>query len=409
MIKVFTTFLALALGLTLYAQTRTTVIIGATIHIGNGKIINNGALVFEQGVITSVEEKLGSRPKDALYIDATGKHIYPGLILLNTFIGLNEIDAVRATRDYHETGELNPNVRSLIAYNTDSKLTPTALYNGVTHMQVVPSGGLISGKSCVVKTVANNWEDAAVLQEDGMHLKWPEAQNTPVKTEQADKIFADKKTLNDLFTDAKAYVETSTNINLKYKAIKPVLSGQQNLYIHVYSAKGIKEALDFVSQHQLPKVVLVTSHVSTNYAQTIATAKVGVIINQVHSLPQFNHSDVDAPFKAAYTLMQQGVKVAIGMPGSWESRNVMFNAGTCAGYGLTTEQALQLVTKNAAEIIGVGNSTGTLEPGKQANVIITNGDVLDMRTNQLEQVFIEGIGVDLNNEQTRLYQKYQKR
>ncbi|MCG9881537.1 MAG: amidohydrolase, partial [Bacteroidia bacterium] len=152
-------------GSTLNAQT--TIISGATIHVGNGQIIENGVLVIEKNKIVEVGSSQKNLYKNATVIEAKGKHIYPGLIALNNIMGLNEIDAVRATRDYQEQGEFNPNVRSAIAFNTDSKILPTALYNGVLYTQAVPQGGVISGSSALLKVKAWIWENALVLNEDG--------------------------------------------------------------------------------------------------------------------------------------------------------------------------------------------------------------------------------------------------
>jgi len=407
MIKLFQLFF-IALN-TVCVLAQTTVITGGTIHIGNGTVINNGALVIELGKILRVENKLGIVPKNATFIDATGKHLYPGLILLNTTLGLNEIDAVRATRDFNETGEINPNVRAIVAYNTDSKVTPTALYNGVTHMQVVPAGGLISGKSCVVKTQAFNWEDAAVLQEDGVHINWPEiniyAKN---KAEQIEKKQDEINLINQTFFEAKAYLESADYINLKYKSLQPVLLGKQQVYIHATTSQSIKEAIDFFVLHQIRQPVLVSNHLSVSYIPALVANRISVILNLVHSLPQFGHSDVDAPYKAVATLLNNGVNVAVGMSGSWESRNVMFTAGTCATYGITKEQALQTITLNAAKVLGFDSQMGTLEVGKNAHILIANGDILDMKSNQLDKIFIDGLEVDLTNHQTELYNKYQK-
>lgn len=155
------------------AQNNTTIITNAIIHVGNGEVIEKGVLVMENGIIKEVGLKLKNLYKNARIIDAAGKHLYPALIGMNNIMGLNEIDAVRATRDYNEQGEFNPNVRAIIAYNTDSKILPTAMVNGILYTQVVPQGGIISGSSSLMKIKADNWEDAAVKTDEGVHLNWP--------------------------------------------------------------------------------------------------------------------------------------------------------------------------------------------------------------------------------------------
>lgn len=396
----------------LSAQKIPVVIQGGTIHIGNGQIINNGLIAFDGGKIVFVDSVMKSSYKNARIVDAKGKHIYPGLILLNTILGLNEIDAVRATRDYDETGEINPNVRTIIAYNTDSKLTPTALFNGVLYMQVIPQGGLVSGKSCVVKTQAMNWEDAAVKQEDGVHINWPEANRFAGNiAEQETRLSNQRNKLHQLFKETAQYRIKPVNapVNLKLQAMVAVLEGSQCLYIHTANAKGILEALTFAQVHKVPKVVLVTNENAVAVAEEIKKANASVIINNVHSLPAYAHSAVDQPFKTVAQLLEKGVLVAIGQSGSWESRNVMFNAGTCAAYGINREQALKLITLNAATVLGVETKLGTLETGKQASLIVVEGDILDMKSSRITNAFIDGEELDIENDQTELYKKYSKR
>lgn len=394
-----------------FAQQVPVIIQGATIHVGNGKVISNGIIAFDSGKLVLVDSIMRSSYKNARVINATGKHIYPGLILLNTYLGLNEIDAVRATRDYNETGEINPNVRSLIAYNTDSKVVPTAKFNGITHMQVVPQGGLVSGTSCVVKTEANNWEDAAVVAEDGVHMNWPEINHyTNNKSEQQKRISEQQEKLHELLIATKQYANKSAQaeVNLRLQAMQGVLNGSKKLYIHANTPKGILEVIAFGKFHQLSNVVIVTGSESYLVADEIKQSGYPVIVNLIHSLPAHNQTDVDQPYKTVAQLVNKGIVTSIGFSGSWESRNVMFTAGTCAAYGITPEQALQLVTQNAAQLCGA-TQLGTLEVGKSATLVISEGDILDMRTSQVVQIFIDGVEASMNNSQTELYKKYSER
>ncbi|MFN7312327.1 MAG: amidohydrolase family protein [Bacteroidota bacterium] len=392
-----------------YAQQIPVVIKGATIHIGNGRIINNGYVAFDSGKIVFVDSVMRNSYKNARIIDATGKHVYPGIVLLNTYLGLNEIDAVRATRDYAETGEINPNVRSLIALNTDSKVTPTAKINGVTYMQVVPQGGLISGTSCVVKTEAWNWEDAAVAAADGIHLNWPELNYFSEHIEEQQKhIEENLKKMTQFFNEAAQYNQLikPESINLRYAAMKDVFSGKSRLYFHANNIKSIHQIIAFIKANKIANPVLVSSGELATVADELKQQRIPVVLDIVHRLPAYNHSDIDQPYKTAYQLMSKGVKVALGYTGSWESRNVMFHAGTCAAYGLSKEQALQLITQNAAEICGLDTRIGSIESGKMASIIITEGDILDMKSSKVEQLFIEGVEVSTTNHQTELYKKF---
>jgi imidazolonepropionase-like amidohydrolase len=399
------------LALAAHAQQIPVIIKGATVHIGNGKTMNNAYVAFDSGKIVFVDSIMRNSYKNARIIDATGKHVYPGLYLLNTYLGLNEIDAVRSTRDYNETGEINPNVRSLIAYNTDSRVVPTAKFNGITYMQVVPQGGLVSGTSCIVKTEAMNWEDA-VLNEDGIHINWPEINHYAKDPKEQQKYLTEQQAkLVTLFAEAKQYQFKSDNdeTNLRLQAMQDLFKQRKVLYVHANSAKGILEAMQFIKQHQPIKSTLVTGSDAHLVADEIKQSNIPVIVNLIHSLPNRNHHDVDQPYKTTAQLFNKGILVSIGFSGSWESRNVMYTAGTCAAYGISPEQALQLITENAAKITGNDKSTGTIEVDKNATLIITEGDVLNMKESTLIHAFINGEEFNLENTQTELYKKYSKR
>jgi imidazolonepropionase-like amidohydrolase len=399
--------------LTAGAQQVPVIIQGATIHVGNGQVIENGYFGFADGKIFLCSDKLDAMYKNATLIDGKGKHIYPGIICMNNVMGLNEVDAVRATIDSRETGEINPNVRSVIAYNTDSKVTPTALNNGILFTQAIPGGGLISGSSSLMRTAGWNWEDAAYRTDDGIHLNWPEAmsyRNWWVEQGDAQKK-KNEKELQDIrsfFAEADQYNKSSKPevFNARLQAMKGVLNGTQNMYVHVDGAKSIIEAIQFFKQYPQVKTVLVDATDAYLVKDLIKEKNIPVVITTVHQLPKHNHSDVDQPYKTVVELTRAGIMVAIGHFGSWESRNVMFNAGTTVAYGLTKEEALQCITSNPAKIMGVEKSLGTLEKNKDASFIVSTGDILDMRTSVVELAYIDGKAVDLNNQQKQLYQKY---
>lgn len=403
--------------LLMHAQQITVVIEGATIHTGNGKVIDNGYVVFESGRIVLVDSVMRSTYKNARVINAKGKHVYPGVIALNTITGLNEIDAVRATRDFAETGDINPNVRSIVAYNTDSKVTPTLLSNGILYMQIVPHGGLISGSSSIVKTDGFNWEDAAIRTDDAVHLNWPQQYTSAWWGEEAEEeeemkqAEKDELTLSAFFDQAAQYalVQKPAVVNLRLETMRAVMKGQKKLFVHADDVKAIIKSVHFFKKYPEIRMVLVGAGDAYLVKDLLAAEKIPVVLELTHNLPQRNHEDIDQPFKTPAQLMQAGIMVAIGHHGSWEPRNVMFNAGTAAAYGLSKEQALMLVTKNAAEIAGIGNNVGTIETGKQASLLICEGDLLNMKESVVTQAFIDGEEVDLDNRQKELYRKYSER
>jgi imidazolonepropionase-like amidohydrolase len=399
----------------LRAQQTMVIIEGATIHLGNGKIINNGYLGFSEGKINLCDSQMNAMYKNAHLISAKGKHVYPGLICMNTFAGLNEIDEARATHDYREVGSINPNVRAMIAYNTDSKIIPTIKSNGVLLMQVVPQGGLVSGTSSVMKTDGWNWEDAVYKTDDGVHINWPELinYNFAAGINETIKQMLDKELLaiDELFEQAFQYSKIAKPevTNIRLEAMRGLFNGTKNLYVHVNSSKGIISSINFTKKYSGIKMVLVGAADSYKLKELIKENNIPVVLTNIHRLPQRANEDVDQPFKTPFELMQAGILVAIGHTGSWESRNLMFNAGTAAAYGLTKEEALMCITENPAKILGIEKHCGSLETGKDATLIISSGDVLDMKTSVVEQAFINGNEIDLDNQQKELNKKFTKK
>lgn len=399
-----------------FSQQNPVVYKGATIHMGNGQVVEKGYLGIANGKILFCTTQLDAAYMSATSVDVNGKHIYPGIICMSNMMGLNEIEAVRATLDFRETGEINPNVRSLIAYNTDSKVTPTALSNGILFTQPVPQGGLISGMSSLMRTSGWNWEDAAYKIDDGVHLNWPEEIRYSgwwAEQGNAQQLKTEKelKTIKDFFEQADQYnrLANAEVFNARLDAMKGVLNGTKNLYVHVESAKAIIAVIQFKKQYPNMKLVLVDANDAWMVKEQIKENNISVVLNNIHQLPKHGHSDVDQPYKTAVDLVRAGITVAIGHNGYWEARNVMFNAGTTVAYGLSKEEALQCITYNAAKIIGVDKTIGSLEATKDATFIISSGDVLDMRTSIVERAFMDGKEIELDNQQKQLHKKFKEK
>ncbi|MEO6315027.1 MAG: amidohydrolase family protein [Chitinophagaceae bacterium] len=401
--------------------TGVTFITNATIHVGNGQVISNGTIKINNGKIEQVGQSVPI-PADVKVFDVKGKQVYPGMILPNTDVGLKEIGSgVRGSNDYTEIGEYNPSVRSIVAYNTDSKIINTLKANGILLACVVPSGGVISGSSSVVQFDAWNWEDAAYKMENAIHVNMPSfivrvgrrgggpgmfgAQPPTDPTKEALATIADIK---DFFTQAKAYLQETAHkeINLKYEAVKGLFDKKQKLFVHGDQVKQMLVAIDFVKEFGFD-VVLVGASESWQIADLLKQNNIAVILNQQHSLPSAEDDDVDQPYKTPATLQKAGVLFALNDDHE-ESRyrNLAFNAGTAAAYGLTKEQALQAITLNAATILGVADKTGSIEAGKDANIIVSEGDLLDMKSSIITHAFIQGRLVSLDNKQHQLYERY---
>lgn len=418
-------FFFLLLACSAAAQTRSILIMNGTAHIGNDSVIQNSMIGIRDGKIVEVIDASKAQPTGTYdeKIDAAGKQVYPGFIAPNSTLGLTEIDAVRATNDFHEVGSILPNVRSLIAYNTDSKIIPTVRSNGILMAQVTPRGGLISGTSSIVMLDGWNWEDAAYKVDDGIHLNWPHIQSRhyldedniyPGPWEKNKNYVKQTDELKKLFADAKAYSETekAEEENLRFEAMKGIFNGTQTLFIHANNVKEIIEAVSFVKANAIKKAVIVGGRDSWMVTDLLRDNNIPVIVSRLHDLPEHPEDDVDLTYKLPYLLQKAGVMYCLNNEGDMEAmgtRNLPFLAGTAAAYGLTKEQALRSITLNTARILGIDKTTGSIEVGKDANIFISTGDALDMRTNNVEKAFVKGVSIDLNNDQKMLYEKYKKK
>jgi imidazolonepropionase-like amidohydrolase len=388
-------------------------ITGGTIHIGNGEVLEGGVVAFENGKLTIVSS-IADLPKVNLsryqVIDAKDKHIYPGFIAPNTQLGLVEISAVRATRDQREVGGINPNVRAIIAYNTDSEVIPTVRAQGVLMAQTTPQGGLVSGSSTIVQLDAWNWEDAAYKTDDGIHLNWPSEYryNWRQRSYSTNKEYENQLTaLYQFFDEATAYTNKKEAMpkNLKFDAMKHLFDGSKKLFVHTNTARTITQAIQFGKQYGV-KIVIVGGRDSWKVADLLKANDVPVMLAETQSLPRQVDAAVDEPFRTPALLEEAGVLYCIGMDGYWQLRNLAFQAGQAVAYGLDYEAGVRALTLNTAKILGIDSTVGSLEKGKDATLIITKGDALDMRSSVVEHAFIQGRKIDLNNKQRALYEKF---
>ena len=399
-------------------QTKRILLLNGRAHLGNGTVIENSAIGFVKGKLTLVADATTIRLDMSAYdtiMHIQGKEVYPGFIGMNTTLGINEIELVRATNDYNETGSINPSSRSIIAYNTDSKVIPTVRSNGVLLAQVTPQGGLISGTSSVVELDAWNWEDAAYKTDEGVHLNWPsmrifKAWWAKPAEDQQKEIDKNLQELRLLFDDAFAYSKEKNPqvVNLHLEAMRGLFDQSRKLYVHCNFVKEIVAAVNFCKKYQV-QLVLVGGADAWEVAPLLKENNVAVVLGRTHSLPSRDDEDVDLPYKLPYLLQQAGVSYCISVDGFWQVRNLMFMAGTPVAYGLSREQALMSITSSPARILGIDQTAGTIEQGKDATLIISAGDALDMKTNSIEMAFIRGKQIDLDNVQTRLNKKYREK
>jgi imidazolonepropionase-like amidohydrolase len=377
-------------------------------------------VLFDQGKIVAVGRDVAV-PQSAERIDASGKHVYPGLFDAYTQLGLIEIDQVRATLDLSETGRLNPNVKAVVAVNPDSELIPVARASGVLTALTAPTGGLLSGISGVIVLDGWTWEEMALKPAAGMHLAWPNlpppyAANLPggASPPVANDALAE---LRNLFADARAYLEArraaaqggpAIGLDARYESLVDVLEGRLPLVVRADSAAQIRSAVAF-SRSEGVSMMLLGGYEAPQCAELLLRHSIPVIVAGVHRLPQAADDAYDAPYTIPARLHELGVSFCIASAGDASNvRNLGHHAGTAAAYGLPPDEAIKAVTLYPARILGVGDRVGSLEAGKDATLIVTTGDPLEV-TCEVTQAFIQGRQVDLSDRHKRLYHKYQEK
>src|ERR1700756_5118376 len=368
-------------------QTKSILVTGLTVHVGNGKVIENAMVGFKDGKIDLVINAATAKfkegyPKYDTTINLNGAHAYPGFFAPNSTLGLNEVEAVRATNDFRDVPGYNPHLRALIAFNSDSKIIPTVRTNGVLFSQATPRGGVISGTSSLMALDGWNWEDAAIKKDEGVHVNFPHTMQANGWWAEPQPATANKKydeQLNELkkfFADAKAYAgeQGQEEKNLRFEAMRGIFDGTKNLYIHADDEKDIIAAVNFANQFQIKKMVLVGGAESWRVTKLLKQNNVAVMVNRVHSLPEREQDDVDLPYKLPYLLQKDSVLFCLQNEGDMEgmnSRNIPFLAGTARAYGLTNEQAVAALSYSAAKIIGIDKQIGTIEVGKDASFFVS--------------------------------------
>ena len=418
--KLFYILLQCVFVLHISAQ-KTTLYMGGVAHLGNGEKIENSVIVVKDGKFDLVADANRIRIDPSAFdtiIRLFGKQVYPAFISPNTTLGMTEIDAVRATKDFDEVGRFNPNVRSLIAYNTDSKILKTVRTNGVLITQATPRGGIISGSSSVMYLDGWNWKDAQLKADDGIHLNWPSAYHTsgwwaqPGSTSKNKNYNTGVKEIQEYFEIAKSYFKNNSEIDLGLEAMKGLFNGTKNLYVNAGYPNEIRESIRYFKGIGIENVVIIGAKGALDALPTLKKFKVPIILKRVHSLPSNEDAPIDEYFSLPGKLQDEGILFCFAYNGDMEAmgtRNLPFTAGTAVAYGLEYEHAIAALSLNTSIIFGIEKNSGSIETGKDATFFISTGDALDMIGNNVEQAFIKGNVVDLNNHQKELFEKYKNR
>jgi imidazolonepropionase-like amidohydrolase len=399
------------------AQSEAITISGAAAHIGNGSVIENSVIVFEDGVITAIGGS--GTPTKGRVINASGKHVYPGFIAPGKSLGLVEVNAVRASNDQDEIGNFIPHIRSLIAYNAESRVVESMRPNGILLSQISPKGGRISGTSSIVQFDAWNWEDAAVKVDDGIHMNWPGSFSRgrwwlgePRGWKPNKNYSSNLSEIRDYLRNSKAYgMSSKESMNEGFEAMQGLFDGSKKLYIYTQGEKEMTDAVTLAKEEGVKDVVIVGGYEAYKIIPFLKQHNIPVLVRQTHSLPLRADDDYDLPFRLPKMLVDGGLLVGLqnASMSNFQTRNLPFYAGQLVGQGMGKETALQLITGNTAKILGIDDAYGTLETGKSATLFVSEGDALDMRTNQLSHAFIDGREISLETHQTELWQRYMEK
>lgn len=409
------------------AQSHPVVLRGATLHPVSGPDIPDGTLVFDRGRILAVAPAGVTLPlpAGAEVIELRGRHVYPGMVAANSVLGLAEIPSVRATLDFAETGALNPNARAQVSINPDSELLPVTRAGGVLAAHVIPrvGDGLVGGLSALVNLDGWTWENMTIRPAAGLHVFWPslrierDPRFPKPPEEQQKEIDARLRLLRETFAAARAYAQPAgaknppAQTNVRLAAMAPALRGEMPVFVHADELRQIEDALTWADGEKL-RLVLVGGRDAWRAAPRLRERGVPVILAGVNVLPTRRWEGFDTPYANAARLHAAGVKFCIAGEGTdfdaANERNLPFHAAQAAAHGLPREEALRAVTLSPAEILGVADRLGSLEPGKDANFIVTDGDPLEILSH-VEAAWIAGRPVDLSTKQTRLDAKYRRR
>tara|TARA_B100000029_G_C17609576_1_gene969005 strand:+ start:8188 stop:9510 length:1323 start_codon:yes stop_codon:yes gene_type:complete len=400
-------------------------LVNADIYPVSSRKINKGAILFDKGIIKAIGRRITNFPGNTQTIDLKGKRIYPGIIAASSIMGLTEIGAVSVTRDFSERGEINPNVRAEVAYHPDSEIIPVTRSNGVLIAHSCPTGGLISGSSAIMMLDGWTWETATLKAPVGIHINWPDMGGTYSRyykiTEEEAKEHREKilYQLDNVFEESRRYLlakaaslqsgGTLFDTDLRWESMLPVLRREIPVFMHANEIRQIQSAIEWGNRQNI-KIIIVGGYDAWRASDLLKKYEIPVIYETVNSLPKRRWEDFDTPFTGPLKLYEAGVEFAISMAtgGASNHRNTPYEASKAVAYGLPKDEALKSVTLNAAKILGISDQVGSLEKGKDATLIISDGDPLEITT-EVEQVYIQGKKIDMSDRHKSLYEKYKEK
>lgn len=393
-------------------QERPFLIRNATIHSVASPAQAGASLLVVDGKIAAIGTEVEA-PENATIVDAKGQHVWPAMIAANSLVGLTEIESVRATRDFDEAGDVTPELRAEVAFHPDSALIPVTRAGGVGYVCAVPSGGLVSGRSALMRLDGWTWEDMSVRAPVGLHVRWPRMKiphgEGAAKARAARD--ADLRALEKLIEAARAHAARGGKGDARLDALRPVVEGRVRVFVHAESLRQIEAALDWTRRAKLA-MVLVGGRDAGAVAGELRERKIPVIVPGIHRLPAHRMAAYDVRFTLPRRLAAANVDFCIaGIGSSFEAaheRNLPYHAATAVAHGLDPARGIAAITRDAARILGVGDRLGTLEVGKDASLILCDGNPLEMTTRVLA-MWLEGRAVDLDSRHEQLRRKYEEK
>jgi imidazolonepropionase-like amidohydrolase len=396
---------------------------GATIHTVTNGVIENGTIIFRDGVIEAIGADL-EIPAGTRVVDVTGKHIYPGLIDAYSTVGISEIGAVGMSNDVNEVGDFNPNINADVGVNAESRHIGTSRSQGVLTTLTTPGGGLISGMSSALALEGWSWEEMSLQSATALNINWPNP-NPRARgfggfggfggQDDADRPTYEERVqqLKSYFAEARAYRDAvgageRVRTDARYIAMIPALNREIPVVVSANSAAQINDAITWAKEEDL-RLVIRGGNDAIHVADRLVAEEIPVILTSTMDAPRRAHEGYDGAYRRATDLYEAGVKFAIsGGPASLNTDRLPYEAGVAVAFGLPEEEAVKAVTINAAELMGLDDRIGSLEPGKQATLLITTGTPIDM-TSDIEQAYIQGRELDMNDIQKHFFRKYMEK
>lgn len=397
---------------------------GATIHTVTNGVIENGTILLDNGLIVAIGTDIDV-PAGTRVVDVSGKHIYPGLIDAYSTVGISEIGAVGVSSDVNELGDFNPNVRADVAVNAESRHIGTSRSAGVLVTLTTPGGGLISGMSSAMSLEGWDWEEMSMESAAALNVNWPNPNPRggrgrgggrgfgPGPQEPPPTYAEQVQQLKDFFAEARAYRDATAageevRTDSRYTAMIPALDGEIPVVVSADGAAQINDAITWAQEEGL-RLVIRGGGDAIHVADRLVANDIPVVLTSTMAAPGRDYEGYDGAYSMPARLYEAGVKFAIsGGSGSLYTNRLPWEAGVAVAFGLPEEEALKAVTINAAEFMGISDRVGSLEPGKQATLLITTGTPLDM-TSDIEQSYIQGREIDMMDIQKFFFEKYMEK